>query len=715
MSYEDNATEVGLMEDSDATVEMARQDELVGWVMSRVDRWRQWRDNQFKDRWAEYYRLWRGFWHETDKSRESERSKLISPALQQAVEMTVAEMEEATFGRGEWIDISDDYEDPQKEDVLMLRDQLLSDMEMNNIPAAVSETFLNGALYGTGIGKVMIGRYNKGPYAGEFKVWLETIAPQNFVVDPAARCIDEALGCAHEIAVPRHRVLKRQMDGVYYDNPAGKWNGESELFDISGRQLTRDLDKTDVVFITEYHGLIPKRLVKGNYKFNSQTNQKDGEGNLAQDDDGELVEAIVTIANKGTLLRDVLNPYINQDRAIIAYQHETVPNQFWGRGVSEKGFNPQKALDAELRARMDALGLLTYPIMGADATRLPRGLDLKLRPGRMFLLNGRPSEILEPITFGNLEPNTFQNTADLERMVQMGTGAMDSATPLDSNRRNETSSGMSMQFGGFIKRSKRTMQNIERNFLGPFVQKALWRYMQFAEERYPTDFKFNVRSSMGIMAREVEQATLAQLIQTVPPESALYPIIVKGIIENGASPNKAEMIKAVENMMQPDPVAQQVQQQMQQLQLQAANWSVKKLQSETVANMAKAELSRAQAEAATQQEPQQNDDPNNLEDDYVELEAARVVLEHKKIEMEAQLKKIDAALKVQEMQLREKEMAHEEKMGQQELKQNEEMHQQKLDQNEDSHKQKLKFSEQSAKQKAQQAKQQSKPKSTPKK
>jgi hypothetical protein len=36
-----------------------------------------------------------------------------------------------------------------------------------------------------------------------------------------------------------------------------------------------------------------------------------------------------------------------------------------------------------------------------------------------------------------------------------------------------------MQFGGFIKRSKRTMQNIERNFLGPFVQKAMWRYMQF--------------------------------------------------------------------------------------------------------------------------------------------------------------------------------------------------------------------------------------------
>src|SRR5688572_299028 len=350
-----DTTEISSIENDEDTVEQMRRDELVGWVMARVDPWRRWRDNQFKDRWSEYYRLWRGFWVENDKSRESERSKLISPALQQAVEMTVAEMEEATFGRGEWIDISDDYEDPEKEDILALRDQLLSDLEYCSVPAAVSEAYLNGALYGTGIAKVMIGRYTQGEYAGRFKVWLESIAPQNFVIDPAARTVDDALGCAHEIAVPRHRVLKKQRDGVYYDTPAGKWNGESELFDMSGRQITRDLDKDDVVFITEYHGLVPERLIKGNYTYDDRAAQKDGDGKTVVDD-GPLVEAIITIANKGILLRDVQNPYVNQDRAIISYQHETVPNQFWGRGVSEKGFNPQKALDAELRARMDALG-----------------------------------------------------------------------------------------------------------------------------------------------------------------------------------------------------------------------------------------------------------------------------------------------------------------------------------------------------------------------
>ncbi len=57
------------------------------------------------------------------------------------------------------------------------------------------------------------------------------------------------------------------------------------------------------------------------------------------------------------------------DRPFVSYQNDRVPSKFWGRGVAEKGFNPQKALDAELRARIDALALTTHPMMGLDATR----------------------------------------------------------------------------------------------------------------------------------------------------------------------------------------------------------------------------------------------------------------------------------------------------------------------------------------------------------
>lgn len=609
----------------------ARQQELVSWVMLRVNRWREHRDSNYIDKWSEYYRLWRGFYQEKDKNKDAERSKLIAPALQQAVDMTVSEMEEATFGRGVWFDVSDDYEDQQKEDAIVLRDQLLYDFEANDVPASVSESFLNGALYGTGIGKVMIGRDRDE----KFVVWLDAIAPQNFVIDPGARNIDQALGCAHEIAIPKHLITKKQRKGYYYEGELSSWDGTGSGFDETGRLLVKDVDRSDLVLVTEYHGLVPSRLLDDSFKEEpkglAQVTVKTAEGGTATKDDGDLVEAIVSVANKSFLLRDVENPYTNNDRAIVAYQHETVPGRFWGRGVSEKGYNPQKALDAELRARIDALAYLTYPILGADATRLPRGFDPRIRPGRTFLTNGRPSEILEPIVFGNLNPATFQQSGDLERMVQMGTGAMDSASPLETNRRNETVGGMSMIQGGFIKRSKRTMQNVERQFLDKIVQKSLWRYMQFDSERYPKDFEFQVNATMGIMAREFEQSTLIQMLNVIPPESPLHPVLIKGIVENSAAANKGEIMAAIQQMIKPDPEKQKMQQMMQQLQIQ-------QLQAETAKTQAEAEKAQAEAQRAMAQ-AQYEMVKADLEDDKVEILAANTVIdnEDRKInEMNAQ-------------------------------------------------------------------------------
>jgi hypothetical protein len=670
-------------------------DPLCVWVMGHVNKWREHRDTNYLKRWGEYYRLWRGFWDQQDQNKEIERSKLIAPALQQAVDMTVSEMEEATFGRGVWFDVSDDYEDPQKEDAIYARDLLLCDMEENEVPSAISETYLNGALYGTGIGKVMI-----GTRGGKFRVWVEPIAPMNFVIDPGARSVDEALGCAHEIAVPRHKIMKRIADGFYYDVYVGTHDGQHAGFSESGSILVRDSDKSDTVFITEYHGLVPARLL----------NPEEEETVLAGEavdpidkadaelDEGDMVEAIVTIANKGILLRAVENPYENDlgvvDRAIIAYPHDTVPGRFWGRGVSEKGYNPQKALDAELRARIDALAYLTYPTLGADATRLPRGVDLKIKPGRMFLTNGRPSEILEPIVFGNLNPATFQQSGDLERMVQMGTGAMDSASPVESNRRNETMGGMSMIQGGFIKRSKRAMRNVENRFLDKLIQKALWRYMQFDPERYPRDFKFQVNSTMGIMAREFEQQVLTQMLQVVPPEHAIFPAVIKGIVENSAAVNKSELLDAINQSMKPDPQQQQMQQMMAQLQIQQLQGEVAKIQAE--AELAKSQAMKAQADAQLALVKA------SLEDEKVEIAASNTVIANKKIEAGLVQTKIQAAQSAQEMKHDEKKMEFEEKKLNKELEFKEVDHSQKLAHKEESHKQKLTHSEQQAKLKAKQ-------------
>ena len=85
--------------------------DLVEFVVSHTDRWRDWRDTNYLSDWKEYERIFRGIWSAEDKQRDSERSRIISPATQQAVETRHAEIVEAIFGNGEYFDIQDDVKD----------------------------------------------------------------------------------------------------------------------------------------------------------------------------------------------------------------------------------------------------------------------------------------------------------------------------------------------------------------------------------------------------------------------------------------------------------------------------------------------------------------------------------------------------------------------------------------------------------------------------
>ncbi len=545
-------------------------EDLVSWCMTRISAWEDYRETNFRKLWTEYYRLWRGKWNIKDKNRDSERSRIISPALSQAIEATVAEIEEASFGSGKWFDISDDWADEDKTDISMFRDQLREDLNKSNVPSGISEIFLNGAIYGTGIGKIIVEEYIEKTIVAErigvseitemqvedtpmVRIKLVAVHPEEFVIDPAARTIDDALGMAHITTVPRHTIEKKIDDGIYddvevsgYSNTiVGDKNYSTEKGELRG---IRDDDKTMLV---EYHGLVPRDLLPVLKEDGEVVDLFPKESKKTKINEFDLVEAIVSIANGTTLLRGIANPFKMKDRCFVAYQHDTVPNQFWGRGIAEKGYNPQKALDAELRGRIDAMALSIHPMMGIDATRIPRGGNFRIAPGKNVFTNGDPSTILKPFNFGQVNPTTFNQTGDLERQVQMGTGAMDSATPMSENRRNETSSGMSMIQGGAIKRSKRTLANIERNFMKPLIHKAAWRYMQFAPDRYPTlDVKFTVHSTLGMIARELEQQQLATMMQTVPQESPAFWMLLKGVYENSSISNREEMLPVIDQMMQ---------------------------------------------------------------------------------------------------------------------------------------------------------------------
>ena len=591
------------------------EESLEGWVSNKAMSWRDYFEANYSQKFDEYYRLWRGQWSPEDKTRQSERSRIISPALQQAVESSVAELEEATFGRGKWFDIKDDYMDKDNADVQMLRNHLEADFKRNKVRKGVAECLINAAVFGTGIAEIELSTEKEFKPAtqplmdGELTavgvnivdrtcVKLRPVMPQNFLIDPVATSIEDALGCAVDEFVSRHIVEKLQEQGVYRDVELQE---AAQDFDIEPDHDIQSIYEEDKVRLTKYYGLVPRHLLEEAMK---DPDAEEEAVSLSDDeeDDSYYVEAIVVVGNDGVLLKAEANPYMMGDRPIIAFPWDVVPSRFWGRGVCEKGYNSQKALDAELRARIDALALTVHPMLAMDASRMPRGSKPEIRAGKVILTNGNPAEILQPFNFGQVNQITFQQAAALQQMVQTATGAIDSAGMAGSVNQQSTAAGVSMGLGAIIKRHKRTLINFQESFIVPLVTKAAHRYMQFEPELYPVaDYKFDVTSSLGIIAREYEVTQLVQLLQTMSPDTPMYPELVKSIVDNMNLSNREELIAKLDQANQPNPEAAQMAQAQAQAQMQFQGAQTAALGGQAQESQARAAKYAAEAQAVPQE------------------------------------------------------------------------------------------------------------------
>jgi hypothetical protein len=177
--------------------------EVVEFVMTHCTEWRNNRDVNYLKTWEEYERMFRGIWDLADQGRESERSRLVTPALQQAIEAKQAEISEAVFGRGNFFDIADDIQDQNPADIELVRRQMHEDFQFSRVKKSIDEIILLAEMYGTGIGEIVIEEQtvmspDTQPIEGsgmaaigvqekkQFMVALNAINPRNFLIDPNA-------------------------------------------------------------------------------------------------------------------------------------------------------------------------------------------------------------------------------------------------------------------------------------------------------------------------------------------------------------------------------------------------------------------------------------------------------------------------------------------------------------------------------------------------
>jgi hypothetical protein len=593
------------MEQNDFDQPSSNDKELVSFIVDHCDRWRTYRDINFLPDWEEYERIFRGQWASEDKTRESERSRIVTPMTQQAVETRHAEIMEAIFGSGEFFDIEDDLQDIDGNpmDVEMLKLQLMEDFKKDKIRKSVDQVELLAEIYGTGIAEISVkmekeykpatqpipgvmGQAAIGVVETErVAVRMVPINPKNFLWDPNGVTIEDCMGVAIEKYVSIHKIVEGIEKGIY------RKVNITPTYEDTDLEPTQEISQyqDEKVLLLTYYGLVPKEYL-------SKLEESEEVVELfpedsAGDDYTNLVEAIVVIANDGQLLKAEENPYMMKDRPVISYQDDTVPNRLPGRGTVEKAYNMQKAIDAQVRMHLDSLALTAVPMVAMDATRLPRGAKFEVRPGKAFMTNGNPQEILYPFKFGSTDGANLTTAQAFERMLLQATGTLDSQGMVSQVARDGgANAGMSMAVASIIKKYKRTLVNFQEDFLMPFIKKAAFRYMQFDPERYPSvDMNFVPTATLGIIAREYEQQQFISLLQTLGPNTPVLPLILKGIVANSSLSNRMELMESLTQMAQPDPQAQEKQMVQEQLALQAA-------QAQIAVNTTQAERNRAEAE-----------------------------------------------------------------------------------------------------------------------
>ena len=636
--------------------------ELTDFVTDHCNRWRDYRDTNFLPDWLEYERIFRGQWASEDKTRESERSRIVTPATQQAVETRHAEIMEAIFGQGEFFDIQDDIRDVNNNpiDVGILKAQLMEDFKRDKIRKSIDAIELMAEIYGTGIGEIIVktekqfvpstqaipGQMGQAAIGvvekDRVSVRISPVNPKNFLFDPNGTSVDDCMGVAIEKYISIHKIVEGIERGIY------------RKVDITPTYEDTDLEPTqevsqyqdEKVLLLTYYGLVPREYLE-NLEENKNIVDLFPESSAAEEY-SDMVEAIVVIANDGQLLKAEANPYMMKDRPVLTYQDDTVPNRLLGRGTVEKAFNMQKAIDAQIRSHLDSLALTTSPMIAMDATRLPRGAKFEVKPGKAILTNGAPSEILYPFKFGQTDGNNLTTAKDFERMLLQSTGTLDSQGMVSAGARDMGQGGMSMAVATIIKKYKRTLVNFQEDFLIPFIQKAAFRYMQFDPERYPSvDMTFIPTATLGIIAREHEQQMFIGLLQTLGPNTPVLPLILKGVLANSSLTNRYELMEQLDKMSQPNPQAEQMQQMQQQLAMQAA-------QAQIAVNTTQAEQNRAEAQkllTETQLMPQE-----------VQAKMSASLTKNLPNEDEANQREFDKRVKIADLMLKEADIKNKSKI-----------------------------------------------------
>jgi hypothetical protein len=416
----------------------------------------------------------------------------------------------------------------------------------------IRNVILSGNLYGTGILKGPLVKQEKSkrwlpspdrtdwvpvelskllPYCEHVPVW-------DIYPDMTARTIDDARGVFQRYVMTRNKV--------YELSSRSDFNGAAIRAYI---RAVPDGDAELKTHESELRQMNPAGNANSGYKETSAAGVANiGSGGSIHDHKGryevkefwgylntdELIESGIDVDQEKmglevacnvwmigpVVIKAIISPIEGASTPYHFYYFDKDDTSIWGEGIPTIMRDPQKLLNAAVRAMLDNAAMSAGPIVEANMDLLDSNEDPNdLYPFRVFLRDGMGSDATAPAI---RVYNVSSYTNEFMAMINFFLNAADEVTAIprymygDTNTvggAGKTATGLSMLMGAANVTLKDQVKNFDDGITKPFIKALYFWNMDFnPKEHIKGDFGVVAKGATSLIAREVKAESLNQFL-----------------------------------------------------------------------------------------------------------------------------------------------------------------------------------------------------------
>jgi len=255
------------------------------------------------------------------------------------------------------------------------------------------------------------------------KIKVESIPPEEFLIEKSAVKIEEANYVAHRVEMTRSELIS-----MGYDKEEVEGLPASDSSVLNTEKLARFQNIDDYPFDTDVDPSTQKITVYENY--------------VRYDYDGDGIAELRKIVCVGESADQILENMPCDNIPFVSVTPIPMPHRFYGRSVSELVEDIQLMKSTVMRQLLDNMYLTNNNRVAIMDGMVNMDDLLTTRPGGVVRTKQPPSQVMQPIQAQPISQQAFPLLEYLDTVREVRTGITKYNQGLDSNSLNKTATGI---------------------------------------------------------------------------------------------------------------------------------------------------------------------------------------------------------------------------------------------------------------------------------